>query len=209
MISVLGVICYALHDGSAYGITEKIVSMMIGGAWALSLLITIPIGLYANLSSNSSCNVYWFENVSASDAFVLIYAFCVFILPLAVVFALGRKRNEPPFPGDDTSHVRNSIRIVFILVSIHLVLLFPHVVGQLVLNYVKTAPEFLPKWKITFALLSGWIWNCACAVFPFLYYNLSDDLSEGINHTLQNIGKLRVHYSTIATKPFFKSSQDV
>ena len=210
MISVLGVICYALHEGSAFGITDKIVSMMISGAWAMSLLIAIPVALYADVSSGSRCNIYWHENVSASDAFVLIYAFCVFVLPLAVVFALGRKRNEPPFPGsDDVSLVRNSIRIVFVLVSVHLVLLFPYLVGQLVLNYFKTAPGYLPKWKVNFSLLSAWIWNSACAVFPFLYYNLSDDLREGMQHTLQSVGKLRIHYSTIATKPFLKSSQDV
>lgn len=208
-ISVLGVICYALHEGSAFGVTDKIVSMMIGGAWAMAVIITIPIAVYANVRSGSACNVFWPVNVSASDAFVLIYAFCVFVLPLAVVFALGRIRNEPPFPGDDVSLVRNSIRIVFVLVSVHLVLLFPYLVGQLVMNYLKTAPGYLPAWKINFSLLSGWIWNSACAVFPFLYYNLSDDMSEGIQHTLQSIGKLRVNYSSVATKPFFKGSQDV
>lgn len=211
ILTVLAVICYALHEGSAFGITDTIVTAMISGSWILALLISVPVATYASVSRRQSCNVFWPENVSASDAFVLIYAFCVFMLPLAVVFAIARKRKQAPFAvvGEDVSMVRTSIHIVFVLVSVHLILLFPFLVGQLVLNYVRTAPGYLPVWKITFSLLSGWIWNSAVALFPLLYYFLSDDMNEGIRSTLHNIGRLRIRYTSITSKPVLKLSQNV
>lgn len=210
ILTVLSVICYALHQGYASGITDRIVTMMITASWTLALFISGPVAMYANVTHRNSCNVFWPENVSASDAFVLIYAFCVFILPLAVVAAISRKRKEAPFPsGDDVSLVRNSINIVFVLVSVHLILLFPYLVGQLVLNYVRTAPGYLPVWKVTFSLLSAWIWCSACALFPILYYFLSDDLNEGVRLTIQNISRLRIRYTSITSKPVLKLSQNV
>lgn len=212
LLTVLSVICYALHQGSAFGITDRIVGFMISGSWALALLISLPVATYANVSRRTGCNVFWPENVSAADAFVLIYAFCVLILPLAVVLGIARRRNQAPFSssvGEDVSVVRTSIHLVFVLVSVHLVLLFPYLVGQLVLTYVRTAPGYLPVWKITFSLLSGWIWSAAVALFPLLYYLLSDDMNEGVRRTLHNIARLRIRYSSITSKPVLKLSQNV
>ena len=197
LMSVLGVICYAMHNGSAYGMTDKRVIIMYIGSWLLAALIAIPIYAYAMVTSKGGCNVFWPENIWASDAFVLIYAICVFILPLAVGYVLGKRRQENPFPGEDIAVIRNTMSMVFGLIGTHLVLLFPHLISQIILNYVRTAPGYYPAWKINFSLISGWIWSSSCAIFPYVYYYLSEEIHDGVQFTIENIGKLRINYTMI------------
>src|SRR5207244_79808 len=101
---------------------------------------------------------------------------CVFLLPLGVAYVLARKRHENPFPGEDVALVRNTMNDVFSLTAGHGVLLFPYLIGQLILNFYKTAPGFLPAWKVNYALISGWIWWSSVALFPFLYCHINEEL---------------------------------
>lgn len=197
LLVLLGVFCYAMHRGTIYELDNAKVTLMLAACWFLAILITLPIFLYATATENGNCNVYWPENVYASDAFVLIFAICVFLAPLFIGLALNKKRNKNPFPGEDISLVRQTMNLVFVLVGVHLVLLFPYVIGQLVLNYVKTAPGHKPQWKLNFALISGWIWTSTCAVFPVLYHYCSEDFREGLQTTIDNVMALRLNYSMV------------
>ena len=204
LLSVLGVVCYGMHQGNAYALTEQRVSIMFASSWAVSFIISFFVFLYASPDHHSSCNVFWPENVYASDTFVLIYVICVFVLPLLVVFALGKLRHENPFPGEDILLVKNTMNSVFLLIGCHLVLLFPFLIGQLLLNFVKTAPGFLPAWKVNYSIFSGWIWYSSVAVFPYVYTRVSLDMKDAMTDTVDNIGKLRINYSALKPSNVFK-----
>lgn len=200
LLTCLTVICYGIHSGSAYGMTPLRVSVMFTGSWILAALITIPIYLFATVTSRGPyvCNTFWPENIYANDAFVLIYLICVFLLPLAVAFVLAKKRNESPFPGEDVILIKTTMNIIFALIGAHLVLLFPHMIGMLVLNYYKTAPGHpFPVWKVNYSLLSGWIWYSSTILFPFVYHHFLDEFKEGTSYAIESIGKLRISYSKI------------
>jgi len=198
LLALLGVFCYAMHQGTIYELGHTKVTFMIACCWVLGFFIAIPIFLSTTIQ-NGNCNIYWPEHIFAADAFVVIFAICVFLSPLFVVLALHKRRNKSPFPGEDITKVRQTMNLIFVLVGAHLILLFPYLVGQFALNYVKTIPGMRPQWKVNFALISGWIWTSTCAVFPVLYTYCSEDFREGLQNTIDNVMKLRVNYNMVGS----------
>jgi len=204
LLSGLGVVCYGMHQGNAYALTYRRVSILFAGSWAVAFFIAFPVFLYASPQTDRSCNIFWPENVYACDAYVLIYTSCIFVLPLLVLYALGKLRHESPFPGEDVEMITTTLNTVFLLIGAHLVLLLPFLVGQLILNFAKTAPGFYPAWKVNFSLLSGWIWYSSVALFPFLYTHVSVDLKEGVREAVDSLGKLKINYSSLKPSNVFK-----
>jgi hypothetical protein len=193
-----------MHQGNAYALTDERVSLMFAVSWTFSFIVSFFVFVYASPHSDGSCNVFWPEDVAASDTFVLMYIMCVLVLPLLVVFALAKLRHENPFPGEDISLIQTTMNCVFLMIGSHLVLFVPFAVGQLLLNFIKTAPGFIPGWKVNFSLLSGCIWYSSVAMFPFLYTRISHDLKDGVKETIDSIGRIRINYSSLKPSNVFK-----
>ena len=213
LMSTLGIICYAIHQGYAYGMTSSRITLMFTLSWIASALICLPIffiippsklisasaGSTGMATYITTCNVFWPENLVASDTFVLIYTICVFITPLVILIQLSKLRYLSPHSEEDLPAVKSLIKIALASMLVHLILLFPYLIGQIILNYARTAPGYLPKWKVAMSLTSGWIWFMSPAVFPYLYYRFIPEITDSINDTIENIGKLRVNYSSLST----------
>lgn len=215
LMSTLGIVCYAIHQGYAYGMTSSRVTLMFTLSWIASALICLPIffitppsklisasaGSTGNAIYTTTCNVFWPENVVASDTFVLIYTICVFITPLVILIQLAKLRYLSPHSEEDLPAVKSLIKVALVGMLVHLIILFPYLIGQIVLNYARTAPGFLPKWKVAMSLTSSWIWLTSPAIFPYLYYRFIPDIQDAVDDTIENIGKLRVNYSSLSTGP--------
>ncbi|KAI1303933.1 hypothetical protein HDE_02029 [Halotydeus destructor] len=194
VLALLGLFCYAMHRGKIYELDNAKVTLLLTSCWIVGILTTLPVYMSSDIEKGQ-CNIFWPENAYASDAYVLIFAICVFFAPLMVGLLVHHKRNLTPFPGEDISVITKTMNLVFVLVGAHIVLLFPFLIGQFALNYYKTAPGILPEWKVNTGLVTGLIWTSVVAVFPVLYTYTCDDIREGLQNSIDVMTNMKLNYT--------------
>lgn len=167
------------------------VSRLVSGiAWSASVLIMLPIMLYANTIENKgrfSCMILWpdSEGHIPGFSFTLYSLILGFITPLCFIMTfyclvirklktVGRKTNKSK--NKRRSH-RKATKLVLTVITVYIIFWLPYWISQVAL-ITSPAEKCSTRLEIIIFLLSGCLAYSNSAINPILYAYLSDNFKK-------------------------------
>lgn len=161
-------------------------------AWSASVLIMLPIMLYANTIENKetgrySCTILWTgsEGHTPGFSFTLYSLILGFVTPLCFIMtfyclvirklkAVGRKTNKSK--NKRRSH-RKATKLVLTVITVYILFWLPYWISQVAL-ITSPADKCSTRLEIIIFLLSGCLAYSNSAINPILYAYLSDNFKK-------------------------------
>ena len=160
---------------------SKIVSI---SAWIMSVIFMIPVFMYADLSAQGTCNIFWIDSHGDQTIFT-IYSFVFsFALPLLLTFifyTLVVQKLKTVGPKNKSKEKRRTHRkvtkLVLTVIAVYVICWLPYWCTQIALTYTPPNKCHSPI-TVTMFLLAGSLSYSNSAINPILYAFLSENFKK-------------------------------
>lgn len=174
-------------------LVSRIVSII---AWCCSVLIMLPIMMYANVTEQANgrftCAIIWPDNpnnlVPGQYAFTIYSLILGFVIPLCFIMtfycmvikklgSVARKTNRPK--GKRRSH-RKVTKLVLTVITVYIFCWLPYWVAQvtLITSPMDDITQCSTRLKVMLFLFVCWLSYSNSAINPILYAYLSDNFKK-------------------------------
>ncbi|XP_050333211.1 somatostatin receptor type 5-like [Bactrocera neohumeralis] len=179
------------HPISSPRYRTPFVSKLVSGfAWLTSVLLMLPVILFANtVQSNEdhvSCNIKWPEaqNTQSGTTFILYTLTLGFATPLTFIlifYFLVIRKLHTVGPKQKSKEKKRSHRkvtkLVLTVITVYILCWLPYWISQLALIY-SSPSKCASRLEITIFLLAGCLGYSNSAMNPILYAFLSDNFKK-------------------------------
>jgi heme/copper-type cytochrome/quinol oxidase subunit 2 len=158
-------------------------------AWSVSVLLMVPIFMYANTlthGNSTHCNIYWPENeiMNGQKAFTL-YSFTLgFFIPCVLIllfYFLVICKLRTVGPKNKSKEKKKSHRkvtyLVLTVITVYVLCWLPYWVGQVYITFLPPTHTHTDG-SLTFLLLVGCLSYANSAMNPILYAFLSENFKK-------------------------------
>ncbi|ALC45024.1 AlCR2 [Drosophila busckii] len=165
---------------------SKVVS---AGAWMMSVLLMLPVILFASTveleNGNLSCNMKWPEsfNVQSDSAFILyslVLGFATPLLFILIFYCLVIRKLHTVGPKHKSKEKKRSHRkvtkLVLTVITVYILCWLPHWISQVAL--INSTPSCTTKLELAIFLVCGCLSYSNSAMNPILYAFLSDNFKK-------------------------------
>uniref|UniRef100_A0A0A1X4V9 Somatostatin receptor type 4 n=1 Tax=Zeugodacus cucurbitae TaxID=28588 RepID=A0A0A1X4V9_ZEUCU len=179
------------HPISSPRYRTPFVSKLVSGfAWLTSVLLMLPVILFANTVQTSedhvSCNIKWPEaqNTQSGTTFILYTLTLGFATPLTFIlifYFLVIRKLHTVGPKQKSKEKKRSHRkvtkLVLTVITVYILCWLPYWISQLALIY-SSPSKCASRLEITIFLLAGCLGYSNSAMNPILYAFLSDNFKK-------------------------------